>query len=269
MSRQSKVFILVLAGQQQEALAFAQRRYPACRAVMLSKTGLRESGWKRKLHILRHLKGEALLIFTDSLESLQEPILLKSTVLVHRCRETILVDSSGSFEVTNRARFLALLPRTLIAALADVLVFARVWICLQLFQVWLKLGREPQARAGLLDLAFLYPSPAGLDAPGGALTHITGFLSGLVQERARAAVFSGRPLQTACDVHNIPASRRFHLFREAAALSYNFRFSSAVHEILTKKKAAPPVSETRKIYLCRCASVTLDGNSFGARIQRL
>ena len=115
MSRQSKVFVLVLAGQQQDALAFARRRYPACQALVLPKTELRESGWKRKLRILRHLKGEALLIFTDSLASLQEPILLKSTVLVHRCRETVLVDSSGSFEATNRVRLLGLLPRTLIA----------------------------------------------------------------------------------------------------------------------------------------------------------
>ena len=236
MSRQSKVFVLVLAGQQQDALAFARRRYPACQAVVLPKTELRESGWKRKLRILRHLKGEALLIFTDSLESLQEPILLKATVLVHRCRETVLVDSSGSFEVTNRVRLLGLLPRTLIAALADVFAFACAWICLQLFQAWLKLGHKPQARPGLLDLAFLYPSPAGLDAPGGALTHITGFLSGLVQEGARAAVFSGRPLQSACEVHNISGSRRLYLFREATALSYNFRFTATARKFLAQKK---------------------------------
>jgi glycosyltransferase involved in cell wall biosynthesis len=236
MSRQSKVFVLVLAGQQQDALAFARRRYPACHAVILPKTELRESGWKRKLRVLRHLKGEALLIFTDSLASLQEPILLKSTVLVHRCRETVLVDSSGSFEATNRVRLLGLLPRTLIAALADVFAFACAWICLELFQVWLKLGREPQARAGLLDLAFLYPSPGGLDAPGGALTHITGFFSGLVQEGARAAVFSGRPFETACEMHNISGSRRLYLFREAAALSYNFRFSATARKNLAHKK---------------------------------
>jgi len=98
MSRQSKVFVLVLAGQQRDALIFAQRRYPACETVILSKTELRESGWKRQLQVLRQLKGEALLIFTDSLESLQEPMLLKWTVLLHRCQETVLADSSGSFE---------------------------------------------------------------------------------------------------------------------------------------------------------------------------
>jgi len=36
--RQSKVYVLDLAGQQQDALAFARRRYPVCEAVILSKT---------------------------------------------------------------------------------------------------------------------------------------------------------------------------------------------------------------------------------------
>lgn len=203
---------------------------------MLSKTELRESGWKTQLRTLRKLKGEALLIFTDFLASLQEPMLLKSTVVLHRCRETILADSSGSFEVSNRANILGLLLRGFTAALTDVTVLACAWIGLQLFKVWLLFGREPEARNGLLDVAFLCPSQAGLDTPGGALTHITGFLSGLVQEGARSAVFSGQPLQAACDINYISGSRRFHLFREAAALSFNMQFIVAVRKLLKRKR---------------------------------
>src|SRR5258707_1108030 len=237
MIRESKVFVLVMAGQQRDALAFARRHYPTCEIVTLSKNVLRESGWMSQLRILRQLRGEAFLIFTDSLESLQEPMLFKWTVLVHRCRETVLADSSGSFEAIRKAELLGLLPRCLIAALADVIVLACAWIGLQLFQVWLKFGRAPEARAGLLDLAFLYPSQAGLDVPGGALTHVTGFLSGLAQEGARTAVFSGRPLQTACNVHHVSGSRHLHLFREAATLSYNIRFIASARKLLARKRA--------------------------------
>ncbi len=162
---------------------------------------------------------------------------MRSRVLLHRCRETVLADSSGSIEVSSKAGLSGLLPRCFIAALADVIVFACTWIGLQLFQVWLKFGRAPEARVGLLDLAFLYPSQAGLDAPGGALTHVTGFLSGLVQEGARCVVFSGRPLQAACDVHHLSGSRHLHLFREAATLSYNIRFISAARKLLVQKRA--------------------------------
>src|SRR5713101_2949114 len=236
MSRQSNVYVLVLAGHQRDALAFAQRRYPSCTTVILSKTALRESGWKGQLGALRQLSGEALLVFTDSLESLQEAMLLKWTVLMHRCRETVLADPSGSFEVISRVGFLGLLPRSLIAVLADVIVFAFAWIGLQLFQLWLKLGGEPEARPGLLDLAFLVPCQAGLDTPGGARTHVTGFLSGLVQEGARSEVFSGRPLQTACDVHHISGFSYLHLLREAAALSYNIRFIASARKLLAQKR---------------------------------
>lgn len=236
MNRQSKVFLLVLAGQQRDALAFAQRRYPACEAVILSKAELRESSWKTQLRRLRQLKGEALLIFTDLLASLQEPMLLKFTVLVHQCRETVLADSSGSFEVSNRANILGLLLRSFIASLADATVLACAWMGLQLFRVWLLLGPEPEGRNGLFDVAFLCPSQVGLDAPGGALTHVTGFLSGLAQEGARSAVFSGQSLDAACDMHNIPGSRHLHLFREAAALSYNIQFIVAVRKLLARKR---------------------------------
>jgi glycosyltransferase involved in cell wall biosynthesis len=237
MSRQSKVFVLVLTGNLQEALAFVQRRYPGRETVILSKTELRESGWKNQLRKLRELNGEALVIFTDSLESLQEPMLFKWTVVVHRCRETVLADSSGSFEATRKVELIGLLPRCLIAALADVIVLACGWIGLQLFQIWLKFGRAPEARASLLDLAFLYPSQAGLDVPGGALTHVTGFLSGLAQEGASCVILSGQPLRVLSDVHHIPGSRHLHLFREVATLSYNLRFIFAARKLLAKKRA--------------------------------
>ena len=236
MSPKPKVYLLVLSGLQHDAVAFARRRYPTCEVVILSKSELRECEWKNKLRILRHLKGEALLIFVDSLESLQEATLLKWTVLVHRCRETILADSSGSFEVVTRIGVLGLLPRTLFAALADAIGLTCAWIGLQLFLLWLKLGSEPVPRPGSLDIAFLDLSTGSLDAPGGAHTHITGFLSGVVQEGARAEALSGRPLETVCRVHQVRGSSRFHLFRETAALSLNFQFSAAARKLLAQKR---------------------------------
>jgi glycosyltransferase involved in cell wall biosynthesis len=237
MNSQPKVFLLVLSGKHTDALAFARRRYPASEIVRLSKAELRESGWKSQLRQLRQLEGEALLIFADSLRSLQEPMLLKWTALIHRCRETVLADSSGFFEATTRRGVLRLLPRSLAAAFSDAVVLAAVWIGLKIFQVWLKIAREPERRDAPLDLAFLYPSQTGLDVPGGALTHVTGFLSGVAQEGAHTAVFSGRPFPTHCDLHHIPGDGRFLLSREAAGLSYNIRFIAAGRKLLGQKRA--------------------------------
>jgi glycosyltransferase involved in cell wall biosynthesis len=236
MNRPSKVFVLVLAGRQQDAVAFAQRRYPAHEAVVLSKTALRESNWRSQLRTLRQLRGQALVIFTDSLASVQEPMLLKCTVLVHQCRRTVLADRSGSFEMSSKAGLLVLLPRSIMLALADLIVFGCIWVALQFFRLWLKLSHEVKARFAPLDLAFLYPSPAGLDMPGGALTHVTGFLSGLAQEGKRSAVFSGRPLPSVRDVYHIPRSNRRYLFREAAALAYNIRFIVGSYKRLARNR---------------------------------
>ncbi len=236
MNREPKVFVLVLAGQEKDASASAQRHYPGCECVILSKSDLRESGWRNQLSKLRQLKGRALVIFTDSLSSLREPMLLKWTALLHRCRETVLADSSGTFEVSTRTGLLNLLPRTFFAALVDVSVLTFVWVSLQLFRIWLKLGRPPRARLGLFDVAFLHPSQVGED-PGGAQTHVTGFLSGLIEEGARVGVFSARPLPLNCDLYPVTGSSRFHLFREAATLSYNLRFVFYARKLLAQKGA--------------------------------
>src|SRR5690348_15026148 len=218
MSQRPKVFVLVLAGHERDALAFVKQRYSACESVLLSKTDLRKSGGKNQLRKLRQLQGEALVIFTDSLKFLREPMLLKWSVILHRCRETVLADSSGAFELVTKSGLLRLLPRSFIAALADMAMLVGAWIGLQLFRIWLKLGRELQIRHGLFDVALLCPSPAGLDNPGGAQTHITGFLSGLMQEEARVAVFSGQPLPIPCEIYPVSGCSDFHLFREAATL---------------------------------------------------
>jgi glycosyltransferase involved in cell wall biosynthesis len=236
MSRPSNVFVLVLAGEERDACAFAQQRYPTAQIALVSKLALRESGWKQRLRELRKLSGEALVIFTDSLASLQEPLLLKWTSLVHRCRETVLADSSGAFEVIPRLGALLLLPRTLIAALTDAAVLVFTWAGLQCFRLWLKFRSAPQALDGSCDVAFLYPSQTGLDSPGGALSHVTGFLSGVLQEGTGIAVFSGRRFQSLCGLHHILGVSRPNLFRELASLSYNIRFTVVVRKLLARTR---------------------------------
>jgi glycosyltransferase involved in cell wall biosynthesis len=237
MSEYPKVFVLVIAGQERDALAFVKERYPASEGVVLSKTALRKSGGNAQVRQLRQLKGQALVIFTDSLKSLREPMLLRWTVLLHRCRETVLADSSGAFERITKASLFTLLPRSFMAALADVAILLGAWIGLQLFRIYLKLGREPQFRHGLFDVGFLCPSPAGLDNPGGAQTHMTGFLLGLMREEARVAVFSGQPLPIRCETYPVAGSSEFHLFREAATLSYSVKFVASARKLLGQKGA--------------------------------
>jgi glycosyltransferase involved in cell wall biosynthesis len=77
-----------------------------------------------------------------------------------------------------------------------------------------------------LDVAYLYPFPFDRAIPGGALSHVTGFVSGLAENGAACEIFSGRAMR--CDhfrVHEIPNRRRLYVFHESQALSYNLRFA--------------------------------------------
>jgi glycosyltransferase involved in cell wall biosynthesis len=72
---------------------------------------------------------------------------------------------------------------------------------------------------------------------GGALSHVAGFLSGALHHRAKCEIFSGRPFPfTLFPVHEYPNRRRWYLFRESLALSYNQRFADAVAADLGNKR---------------------------------
>src|SRR6266550_803092 len=113
------VYILVLSGSSEQAVNLANRRYPACEVIGLPKRELREGGWKRQLQQLRKLQGEAFLVFTESIEDLQEPLLLKLTIMLHRCNETVVADSHGGVQVFHRRGMWRFLPEAALSIAAD------------------------------------------------------------------------------------------------------------------------------------------------------
>lgn len=209
------------------------KRYSDCSVIKLSKRELREGGLKRQLQVLRRLEGEALLIYTESLEDLQEPLLLKLTIMLHRCKETVIADSHGRAQIFPRSAMWKLLVEVFVAALSDAIVFAKTRIALELLRLAIRTRSATAESSTERDVIFLYPFATGEVEAGGANTHITGFLSGLSRCSARCWIFSGRPIPTkSFPVHEVPYRRRFYLFRESLALSYNAYFARKVAETL-------------------------------------
>jgi len=212
------VYILVLSGSGEQAVNLANRRYPTCKVIGLPTTELREGGWRRQLQQLRKLQGEAFLVFTESIEDLQEPLLLKLTIMLHQCNETVIADSRGEMQVFHRGSMWKLLPAAALSMAADIYIFLLSWVALQILRLRMRVRQdwaEPTAR----DSAFLYPFPMDRAQSGGAMSHVTGFLSGLARCSARCEVFSGRPLPiSSFPVYELPSRRRFYLFRESLAL---------------------------------------------------
>jgi len=110
MQRSNTVYILTLGGSAERAQAIALDLYPDHEVVHLSKRQLREGGWKQQLRQLRELKGKALVVAVRSREEIQEPLLLKLTILFHGCRETAMVDAQGALQVLRRSALWKLIP---------------------------------------------------------------------------------------------------------------------------------------------------------------
>jgi len=231
--RPDQVYLLLINGELADAKEFIAHRYPGRECIVLSKRELRESGWRGQITTLRKIKGEALIFFRQSLSELQEPQLALWSSVLHRCRFTVLADSSGRFLKYSRWRLLLGLPMAMVSGLCDFCVFVTAWLGMKM----LRFGPIPapvRRRQDLnLDLAYLYPYPLDTSLAGGALSHVKGFLAGGASAGARCEVFSGRSLPVQdFTTHLVPAKRRFFLFHESRMVSYNLRFAFTVSKLL-------------------------------------
>lgn len=230
------VYILLLSGAPEDARRIVQSRYPNSSQVLLSRRALRESGWKGQIRAFRELRGDALVIFSEALSALKEPHLLLCSAFLHACRETVFADKNGELRVYTRPALFRHLPELFFSGFLDLMVFIGAWALVRIFC----LVTKPQSHLATnthLDMAYLYPFPFDRAVSGGALSHVTGFLSGLAENAAACEIFSGRPMQ--CDqfrVHEIPNRRRLYVFNESQALSYNLRFALSAKKQLSGRR---------------------------------
>lgn len=229
----SLVYVLTLNGDNGEARKIAAKRYPDCEIITVSKKDLRECGSKRQFQRLRELKGDAFFVFTESMEDLQEPLLLKLTIMFHRCRETVIADAHGRIQIFRRWSLWSVLPEAALSIAADLFICLVSWMALHVYRLR-PAARHEFKEPTALDVAFLYPFPVDRSQPGGAMSHVTGFLSGLAHCLVRCEIFSGRDFPVSpFPVHEVPHRRRRYLFREVLALSYNLPFVSKAEQYLS------------------------------------
>jgi glycosyltransferase involved in cell wall biosynthesis len=225
----NNVYLLVLSGDLADAQKFVTRQYPGSDCITLPKRELREAGFVGQLKALRSVKGRCLVVFVRSYPELQEPQLTACTTFLHRCRCTVIADSSGYVRTISRWSSFAILPTILLSLMCDLATFALSWIILQILRVAARPIKLTRSASPHIDLAYLYPYPFDTTIAGGAASHVRGFLSGLALAGGTCEIFSGRALPAPTfPIELIPATGRFFLFREARILSYNLRFLVAV-----------------------------------------
>jgi glycosyltransferase involved in cell wall biosynthesis len=236
--RAQTVFLLVWTGDATQAETIVQRCYPGCQLRMLSRRELRESGWRGQLRALRQMHGHAFVFYFHSLDQLHEKLLLAWSGLLHRCKETSFLDSTGRSERYRRADWVLLLPQTILAAMHDLFIFVFSWLVLEFLRL-----TKPKPVLGVeyqkydLDIAYLYPLLLHRPSPGGAMSHVRGFLGGLKEQGACCEIFAANPLSDFPFPYTvIPPNHRNFLFGEAKTLSYNWTFARQVREAIGTRR---------------------------------
>lgn len=231
------IYLHVWTGEAQLARSSLRKHRPGAQVVELSHQELRAGGWKHQIRALRLLRGQALMVFFESLKEAPQLQLVLWSGLLHHCRETIVADATGEFRSYRRLDWLWLLPRTVVSGVADAFVL----LLFLLLPVWRWLVRPVPFRGepADLDVAYLFPFPLVRDTAGGAMSHIRGVLGGIEANRGTCRIFSGNPLPTGTfPVSTIPARRRLFLFWETLMLSYSIRFARAVRRMLKGTRPA-------------------------------
>jgi glycosyltransferase involved in cell wall biosynthesis len=233
------VYLHVWSGDEAEARAAVLRHYPGCALETVSHREMREAGFRRRIRALRSLRGRALVFYSHAAGDLRQRELLLWTGLVHGCRETAFADSTGKFQSYRRWSWLWLWPRLVAAVIRDL--FALGVSAIVVARIRSRARSQPvpalhSADAGL-DLAYLGVYPLQRVTPGGALSHMSGVLHGLAQNRVNCEVFSSYTLpDVEFPQEQIATSQRPHLFWETAVLGHNTGFAKKVRAQLEARR---------------------------------
>ena len=231
MKTSDTVYLHVWTGNPDKARALVRNHRPGSPAVELSHNQLRSGGWRGQLRSFRKLRGQALVVFFESLQEAPQLQLVLWSGLIHQCRETIVADESGEFRAYRRKDWIRLLPQTVASVIADTFV---LFTSLMLLRFWKMIARPlPFTGKHDLDVAYLFPYPLIRNSAGGAMSHIRGVLGGMASNGASCEIFSGTTLPApGFHTREIPAQRRLFLFWESLMLTYSICFARAVRRML-------------------------------------
>jgi glycosyltransferase involved in cell wall biosynthesis len=231
-------YLHVWTGDRETARAQLAKHRPGAPVTEVSHQELRAGGWRKPMSILHKLRGRALVVFFRSLQDAPQLQLVLWSGLIHRCRETIVADSTGEFRVYRRSDWLQLLPETIASAIADAAVLA---LYLLVLPIWKMLVRPARLDGGSADLGFAYllPFPLMRDSAGGAISHIRGVLSGIRANERTCEVFAANPIASGdFPLQLVPPKRKRFIFWETMLLSYNVRFAWKVRRMLGGRRPA-------------------------------
>ncbi len=252
MCNRKIVYLDVSTGDVSKARVLVAARYPHLQLVELSHRELRDGGWKGQIKFFRSLQGQTLVFYFNSLADCKQKELIPWLGMLHRCRETAIVDCTADWRIYRRRDWAWIFPKTLFALLADIAVFLFWLLYLKLWSLRPAPQRKPSRSES--SVAYLFPFPLNSVLAGGAASHIRGVLSGLAANQSPCRIFSGADLPAdAYPVELIPVRRKLSVFWESTMLSYNLFFARSVQRKL--KTERPSVLYQRHGRFCVAGAI--------------
>jgi glycosyltransferase involved in cell wall biosynthesis len=232
MAKSKVVYLCVWSGDSDRARALVSSRYPGIEIVEFPYRRLRASSLSERIRLLHGFRGWALVFYFRSFNELKHRQILECIHFLHRCRETVLCDSSARWERRRTIDILRSAPGVLLSILFDLKTLIFWWCYLKLLLMQTRLA-PTGIGSGEPEIAYLIPSSESMGSSGGAISHIRGFLYGLKSTGRTCRVFTGTPLaQDAFENELVAPQSAPYFFWEAALLTYNLVFARGVQKLL-------------------------------------
>jgi len=191
-----KAVLLVLSGDPESARDRLHELHPGAEVDRLSRAEVENSGYRRRLQVLRARRPDLFAVATERLAWQRGQNALMLFGVLAGARRVILIDAYDDARDETRGRILSRMPFRLAAELAAS-ALAIIKTRSRLRQLEQAIRNRPKSVSAsskkgpnALRVAYLRSTPSPGTPAGGAATHIKGFLSAATELGAQVNLIS-------------------------------------------------------------------------------
>ncbi len=199
-----RVVLLVLSGDPVRALEKLRLRFPDAEIESLARAEVESAPALARLRALRRLRPDVFVIYTDRLQWQRGQNALMLFGALAGAKRIMLVDTEGVVREETRRRVLLNMPaRMTHEAGGSARAIARSWSRLRKLERAVerslregKMMKSSLAESDLAQprIAYLRATPGAGTTPGGASSHINGFINAATAEGAKIHLISNDPI---------------------------------------------------------------------------
>ena len=228
------IVLLALNGDEQGAIEVVRQRFPGSSVSCISRAKIETSSLFKRLHMLRAESPDVFVIYMESLDSQRGQNVLKLFCSLSGAKRLVLMDARGGFKEESSSRILYHGPTKLVgeglrSSLAIIESRRRL---VRLENVAKSASRKaPHDLHDPPQILFLRATPGTGTQPGGAATHINGFVRTVREQGAVVSMITNDQIagldENSTDVTIVPLQPT-GLTRFAFDLHNNLVFTDGV-----------------------------------------